>query len=523
MKRLSIIAVLTLCMLFVVAGCCERRPASDTAFWSGNVGTPSQRFERAKQSTPELIAFVRRMPKGADIHNHVSGAVYSDFALDRAERKGLGFNIKTNRFTAVKETKKENKNDVISIEELKTNPVYLAQFRNAASMRGWHPNTASGHDHFFSTFYHVWVHRDFRDEMLAEVIERNRYQNVQYLELMVFAAPPVIYDRFLGAVTDVEPGDLEKLYEAVKPLMKDPEIEASIRRYHNDCDARLMEMMGLDSPAAGNRGDLVVRYIAVLYRLEGANAFFARTAASILAINTDDRVVGLNLVAPEDAPLSREYFETHMEILDFLWKKTGGPKFTLHAGELALRDSPVEAMRNRISHTIEKGHALRIGHGVSIAWEDDVTGLLKKMRDEGILVEICLSSNESILGIKGKDHPFDLYRRAGVPVCLNTDDEGVSRSNITMEYIKAIQRYGLTYEEVKDLARNGIEYSFLPGWSLFQGRDYGRLRPGFEGLWSRGWEPDKVARKLMDENPKLNRQVVLERAFIEFEKPLAVD
>ncbi|MCP5101906.1 MAG: hypothetical protein GY950_00940 [bacterium] len=510
MKRFPIIAVLTVCMLFVVVGCCERAPTSNT---------PSQRFERAKQSTPELIAFVRRMPKGADLHNHVSGSVYSEFALDRAEKKELGFNIKTNRFTA----DRENKNDVISIEELKTNPVYLAQFRNSASMRGWYPNTTSGHDHFFSTFYHVWVHRDFRDEMLVEVIERSRYQNVQYLELMVLGAPPAIYDRFRDTVKDIEPGNLEKLYEAVEPLMKDPEIQASIRRYHNDCDAHLMEMMGLDFPVTGNKGDIVVRYIAVLYRLEGANAFFARTAASILAINTDERVVGLNLVAPEDAPLSREYFETHMEILDFLWKRTGKPKFTLHAGELALRDSPVEAMRNRISHTIEKGHALRIGHGVSIAWEDNVTGLLKKMRDEGILVEICLSSNETILGIKGKDHPFDLYRRAGVPVCLNTDDEGVSRSNITMEYIKAIQRYDLTYGEVKDLVRNGIEYSFLPGRSLYEGRDYRRLCPGFEGLRPPGWKPDETTRKLMAENPKLNRQVVLERAFIEFEKPRVID
>jgi hypothetical protein len=278
-----------------------------------------------------------------------------------------------------------------------------------------------------------------------------------------------------------------------------------------------MEMLGLDSPVTGNKGELVIRYIAGVYRLEVGSAFFARAAAGILAINTDERVVGLNLVAPEDAPVSQENFEGQMEILDFLWKKTGEPKFTLHAGELVLRDSPVEPMRNRISRTIEIGHARRIGHGISVAWEEDVPALLKRMRDEGILVEICLSSNESILGIKGRDHPFDLYHRAGVPVSLNTDDEGVSRSNITMEYIKAIQRYDLTYEEIKDLVRNGIEYSFLPGDSLFENRDYRHLRLGFEGVRSPDWAPDEAARTLMDENPKLNRQVVLERAFVEFE------
>lgn len=516
MKRFPIPTVLVACMLLVAIGCCERTPTSDTAFWSANAGTTSQRFELAKRSTPELIAFVRRMPKGADLHNHVSGAVYSDFALDRAEEKGMGYDIKTNRFTPGK----EKKDDVISIRELKTNPIYLAQFRNAASMRGWYPNTTDGHDHFFSSFYHVWVHIDFLEDMLAEVIRRNRFQNVQYLELMVLAAPLEVYTRFRDAVKGIGPGDLEKLYKAVVPLMEDADIRASIRKYHDDRDARLMKMLGWDYPVTDNRGELVVRYIAGVYRLEVGSAFFARVAAGILAMNTDERVVGLNMVAPEDAPVSREYFKEHMEILDFLWRKTGEPKFTLHAGELVLRDSPVEPMRNRISYTIEKGHARRIGHGISVAWEEDVPALLKKMREQGILVEICLSSNESILGVKGKDHPFDLYRRAGVPVCLNTDDEGVSRSNITMEYIKAIQRYDLGYEEVKDIVRNGIEYSFLPGRSLYENRDYRRLYKGFEGVRSPGWVPDEAAQKLMEQNPRLNRQVVLERAFVEFESQM---
>ena len=109
MKRFPIRTVLVVCMLLFVVGCREQTPTSDTTFWSGNEETSSQRFESAKRSTPELIAFVRRMPKGADLHNHVSGAVYSDFALDRAGKKGMGYNIKTNTFTA----DKENKNLVI--------------------------------------------------------------------------------------------------------------------------------------------------------------------------------------------------------------------------------------------------------------------------------------------------------------------------------------------------------------------------------------------------------------------------
>src|SRR5688572_6576004 len=90
---------------------------------------------------------------------------------------------------------------------------------------------------------------------------------------------------------------------------------------------------------------------------------------------------------------------------------------------------PVVACRT----SIETGHARRIGHGVSIAWEDDLPGLLKKMKADGVAVEVCPSSNASILGTEGDRHPSRLYRRAGVPVTLNTDDEGISRSNLTME------------------------------------------------------------------------------------------
>ncbi len=47
------------------------------------------------------------------------------------------------------------------------------------------------------------------------------------------------------------------------------------------------------------------------------------------------------------------------------------------------------------------------------------------MKEKNILVEICLSSNESILGIENDEHPFIMYRKAGVKTALSTDDEGV--------------------------------------------------------------------------------------------------
>jgi adenosine deaminase len=104
-------------------------------------------------------------------------------------------------------------------------------------------------------------------------------------------------------------------------------------------------------------------------------------------------------------------------------------------------------------------------------YEDDAPALLKELAQKHVMVEINLSSNEGILGIKGAEHPFPLYRAAHVPVALSTDDEGVSRIDITREYVRAALDYHLSYQDLKQLARTGMEHSFLPGESLWAAPD----------------------------------------------------
>ena len=112
--------------------------------------------------------------------------------------------------------------------------------------------------------------------------------------------------------------------------------------------------------------------------------------------------------------------------------------------------------------------ASRIGHGVDIPYETDAPGLLAEMARRRIAVEINLTSNDTILGVKGARHPLSLYRAAGVPVVLSTDDEGVSRSDMTNEYLRAATEQGLRYADLKTMARASLEYAFLPGASLWK-------------------------------------------------------
>jgi adenosine deaminase len=178
-------------------------------------------------------------------------------------------------------------------------------------------------------------------------------------------------------------------------------------------------------------------------------------------------------------------------------------------------------MEDRIRRSIDDGHARRIGHGTSVAWERDLPGLLAQMRDDGVLVEIALTSADDILDMSDTRHPFALYRAAGVPMCLSTDDEGVSRSNLTMEYVKAVRDYDLDYEAVRDLSRNCLEYSFAAGESLYVQHDYRRVRDEFGGIHQRGWQADPAQRSLMNANPRLALQVRLEVAFAAFETSLS--
>jgi adenosine deaminase len=92
--------------------------------------------------------------------------------------------------------------------------------------------------------------------------------------------------------------------------------------------------------------------------------------------------------------------------------------------------------------------------------EDSAEALLHEMASRQIPVEISLSSSDVILGIRGRSHPLRTYLQYGVPVVIATDDEGVSRSNLTIEYRRAVQEQGLDYPALKRIVRNSIALSF---------------------------------------------------------------
>src|SRR5678816_3384980 len=55
-------------------------------------------FESIRKSPPKQLAFLLKMPKGADLHNHLSGAIYAESYIEWAAQKGLCVNNRTMSF-----------------------------------------------------------------------------------------------------------------------------------------------------------------------------------------------------------------------------------------------------------------------------------------------------------------------------------------------------------------------------------------------------------------------------------------
>jgi len=244
---------------------------------------------------------------------------------------------------------------------------------------------------------------------------------------------------------------------------------------------------------------------------------FAQILAGFEMASKDPRVVGLNLVMPEDAYLPIHDFNLHMRMLDFLHGIYPKVHITLHAGELTQNLVPPEDLFH-VRASIEQGHAERIGHGVDVMQEPNPQTLLTMMAARKILVEICLTSNDVILNVTGDHHPLPMYLKFGVPVALATDDPGVSRGDITQEFERAAETYHLKYQDLKKFARASLEYSFLRGKGLWKGAAIG-TRVALCARENINSEAPSTAGcvAFLFENEKAYQEWNLEHAFSQFE------
>jgi adenosine deaminase/adenosine deaminase CECR1 len=205
-----------------------------------------------------------------------------------------------------------------------------------------------------------------------------------------------------------------------------------------------------------------MRYQAWVLRLLPPSQVFSSMVGAFKAASQSDLVVGVNIVGQESQAVSMRDYTLHMKMFRFLKTQYPKVKVALHAGELALGDVPPEGLKFHIDQAVNLAGADRIGHGIDLAHESNVMAIMAKMRAAGVPVEVNLTSNEFINGVSGANHPVTLYRKHGVPFVISTDDAGVTRHDLSHEYVLFASRYKPDYAEVKKLSYDSLRYAFLP-------------------------------------------------------------
>jgi len=442
-------------------------------------------FDAAKkQGAPELYAFLASMPKGADLHMHLSGAIYAETFLAEAVQLGLCIDPAALKLTQPVSPATCADGNVPAATVLKNQHLYDALV-DAFSMRGFVPTPGvTGHDQFFATFDRFSGLGSFMGPWLDEVATRAAAQNEQYLEIMT--TPPFGHSAGLGyqigwpadATQSVSVEELSALRTALLAAGIKQEVPVDRQQLTDALAARdKMEQCDVAEKAAP-ACHVQIHFLYQILRAFPPEQVFAQTllgfevaAATQSASPESPDVVGINFVQPEDDRRAMADYHLQMQMLDYLHSVYPNVKISLHAGELAPGLVPYEGMSFHIREAVELGHASRIGHGVDVLYETDAAALLKEMAAQHIMVEINLTSNDGILGIKGSQHPLHAYMAAHVPVALSTDDEGVSRIDLTHEYVRGAEDQGLSYLDLKQMARTSLEHAFLAGESLWAAPD----------------------------------------------------
>lgn len=396
-------------------------------------------FEELKNSgSPEdLYRALYYMPKGGDLHNHLSGSNYSEWWYDLAlEQKARGYEYYT---------KVRIENCVPYGGNAYGRDPYYLMFQNIMAIQydelgdcekreykrlqdlnqdekaGWLNSIRldkpyEGREEFFGTHWPRLNALGWNPWLQAETLYQNMKafgdEGLSYLETQVSVQGLVLADG-----TTVSPEETVNI----------------LRERMNQDDAR----------ATG----VTVRFqISILRFLPNAEEVLGRVYQFVH--ENPDLFVAVNMVGREDN--DKGYPLRFLDTLRDLRRRFSGVKLSIHAGEV---DEP----NNHVRDTLLIG-ADRIGHGVNLITDNDT---MTMMRHGPYLVEINLISNLLLGYISSYDqHPFPEYLRTGIPVALSTDDRGMWDSTMTDEFFVAVSEFDLSWNEIKTLSRNSLSHSF---------------------------------------------------------------
>jgi adenosine deaminase CECR1 len=397
-------------------------------------------FEDVKKSaTPEqLYTFLYAMPKGADLHNHLSGSARSEWMWDAAlaqEKHGYTYYTKVTIRNCVPYGSNEYGSEpyymlfrnLTAANYAKLDDCQRSEFKrlqdlDAREKQGWLDSLRldkayEGRNEFFSAHWQRMNDLYVNPYWSAEILYRN---------MEAFGKEGLLY-------LETE--------NAINGMLRPDGTEFSLEEAANIIRARLA---AADARATG-----------VEVRFQNSVLRFAPNAEDQLrtyyAINDAyrDLFVGINFVGREDD--DKGYPLRFLKTLRELRHKYPDINLSIHAGEV---DEPNQHVRD----TLLLG-AKRIGHGVNLITDPDT---MVRMQHGPYLVEINLISNLLLEYVKDySQHPFPEYLRTGIPVALSTDDRGMWDSNMTDEFFVAVKEFNLSWTEIVQMGRDSLAHSFV--------------------------------------------------------------
>ena len=427
----------------------------------------SPRFEEIRKtaSAREMYAFFFDMPKGGDIHHHLSLSFRAGEWLQAASASQRGYAARVKLSACEGEEVPQLRWRVVSKATLATlsacmqgDFLPLADFngeQKAAFISALTIDKAyEGRNEFFEVIVtrlaEVSRDPDLVVELTAQMLKRYARENILYVESQYF--PPS---------------------DAAANLMR----------------ARLSQPDVTDLPVSIRFQGIAVRFRPDAEQvIERVYDFIARNR---------DLWVGINMAGREDN--SKGHPLRFLETFRKMRRKYSGIHMSIHAGEM---DAPGHEVRNTLLIGAE-----RIGHGFNLITDPDTMLLLRGGRN---LIEVNLVSNRLLeyAPDTGK-HPFIEYLRFGIPVCLNTDDSGVWDSNLSDEYFDASKYFSLTWSEIVQLGRNSLEYSFAQPELKKQllGRFEANIK-GFEQKYASGDWKSALAKVAAEESGYARRAIL---------------
>ncbi len=276
---------------------------------------------------------------------------------------------------------------------------------------------------------------------LVQVQEEDKFTFQNFLSKfntlrMFYRSPDVIHRITREAIEDAAKDNVKYLELRFTPV--------ALSRAERFPLHDVIDWVMTSSKEAAEKNNIIVKLIASVNRHESAE--LAEQVAWLAAEHKDSGLVALDLAGNEAEFPSQPFYGIFKEA------KQAGLHVTIHAGEWG----PAE----HIKEAIEDLGAERIGHGVRVLEDENITALAK---ERGTAFEVCITSNYQSGVVESLEaHPVMKMFESGINVTINTDDPSISRITLSNEYYNVCAELNMPQYTLKERIIAAAQAGFLP-------------------------------------------------------------